>query len=232
MGYKIFVSYKYGDTNVQSLKIGVAYRYGVALGYNTAYEPTKVRDYVTKLQEVLEANHHINKGEADGESLENFKDSTIASKLRDKIFDSSVTIVMISLGMKEWGVLERDQWIPWEISYSLCEYGRNGRTSYTNAMLAVVLPDIYGSYSYCIVENTPTSITIHTDNLFEILRKNMFNQKIPSVHIEKGVVLYSGEHSYIPCVRWSDFVRNPNSYIERVIGIRNNIGDYNIYKVV
>ena len=231
MGYKIFVSYKYGDTNVLSLKICKPYRYGMALGYSAIYEPTKVRDYVTKLQDLLAVYHHVNKGEADGESLANFADSTIASKLRKKIFDSSVTIVMISPGMKDYGKLEKDQWIPWEISYSLCEYGRNGRTSHSNAILAVVLPDRYGSYSYCI-EDTPPSTTIHTDNLFEILIKNMFNKKVPSIRYEDGKKIYLGEASYIPCVRWGDFVKDPNSYIDRVIGIRDNISDYNIYKMV
>ena len=221
MGYKIFISYKYGDTNVFPLCERTI------LGYT----PTKVRDYVTKLQVLLEKNHHINKGEADSESLENFKDSTIASKLRDKIFDSRVTIVMISPGMKEWGVLERDQWIPWEISYSLCEYGRNGRTSHSNAMLAVVLPDRMGNYSYCMQRFADRTV-INTGILFEILRKNMFNQKIPSVHFEKGIGLYSGEYSYIPCVKWTDFIRSSNSCIERVIRIQNNIRDYNICKVV
>ena len=231
MSYKIFVSYKYGDSNVLSLKNNYIQYYNTILAPPSVYEPTKVRDYVTKLQELLEKNHHINKCEADNESLANFKDSTIASKLRSKIFDSSITIVMISPGMKEYGKLERDQWIPWEISYSLCEYGRNGRTSRSNAMLAIVLPDFHGSYSYCIDEQ-PEKTIIHTDNLFEILRKNMFNQKIPFTRYENGICLYSGECSYIPCVKWSDFIRNPNSYVERVIKIRDNINDYNLCKMV
>lgn len=231
MSYKIFVSYKYGDTNVLSLKNNYPYPNNGIWSFAATYEPTKVRDYVTKLQELLEKNHHINKGEADNESLENFKNSTIASKLRDKIFDSSVTIVMISPGMKEYGKLERDQWIPWEIQYSLCEYRRNGRTSHANAILAVVLPDRNGSYSYCIDARPNTNI-IYTDHLFEILRKNMFNQKIPSRHYENGIYLYSGECSYIPCVKWSDFRLNPNRHIERVIKIRDNINDYNICKVI
>lgn len=231
MGYKIFVSYKYGDTNVQPLKTGRQYLY--SFGYNTTiYEPTKVRDYVTKLQELLEVNNHINKGEADGESLAAFKDSTIASKLRDKIFDSSVTIVMISPEMKDNAKRERDQWIPWEISYSLREYGRNGRTSHSNAMLAVVLPDRSGNYSYCM-EDSPTSTTIYTGRLFEILRKNMFNEKIPTIiRYENGIPIYFGESSYIPCIKWNDFTECPNSSIERAIRIQNNISNYNICKEV
>ncbi|MGZ4009907.1 MAG: TIR domain-containing protein [Flavisolibacter sp.] len=113
MGRKVFVSYKYSDNQVMDLDI-----YEQSLWGNFKVQTT-VRHYVNKLSEILENDDHIYKGENDGESLANFSDDHIASKLRDKIFDSTITIVFVSKGMKNPWLPEKDQWMPWEISYSL-----------------------------------------------------------------------------------------------------------------
>src|SRR6218665_371013 len=134
MGRKVFVSYKYGDTQVQDLNIYEQTAWG-------KYKiQTKVRHYVDKLSEILDDGDNIFKGEDDGHSLKDFSDDHIASKLRDKIYDSTVTIVFISKGMKNPFSSEKNQWIPWEVSYSLRESTRNGRTKSCNGIIAVVLP--------------------------------------------------------------------------------------------
>src|SRR5258708_11422705 len=165
MGKKIFISYKFGDTNVAQL------------GNNSV---TTVRDYVDSLQDMFEETPHIYKGEEDGNDLSQFKDETIESKLRDKIYDSSITMVLISPGMKEAGLREDEQWIPWEISYSLRERTRNERTSRSNGLLAVVIPDSNDSYEFFLTYDAACSaIFFNTPFLFKILSANMFNLKIP-----------------------------------------------------
>ncbi|MDY4789748.1 MAG: TIR domain-containing protein [Bacteroidales bacterium] len=136
MGHKIFVSYKYNDDSVQRLP-------------NTPwYAATTVRDYVDILEDYIELTNHQYKGESDGEDLSDYSDDEIWEKLKDRIYDSSVTIVLISPNMKEENRYDKSQWIPWEIYYSLRETTRRDRTSHSNAVLAVVLPDKYGNYDY------------------------------------------------------------------------------------
>ena len=219
MGKKIFVSYKYSDSNVLHLN---------GTGQTTA------RNYVDELTKLLEYEDHIYKGEDDGEDLSSLAEPTIGSKLGDKIFNSSVTIVLISKGMKE-NTPEKDQWIPWEISYSLKEQSRAGGRSKTNAMLAIVLPDENGSYDYYMTSNPAcNSITFHTDKLFQILRDKMFNLKDKESNIRhcNGTKIYEGNPSFIVSVKWSNLGGSLTPHINLATEIRQNIDKYEITKVV
>ena len=227
MGKKIFVSYKYGDSDVASLNES---------SLMEAFYPTTVRHYVDRLQALLEAGTHINKGEADGEDLSNFKDSTIESRLRDKIYDSSVTIVMISPNMKEFWTPETDQWIPWEISYSLRDRMRNGRRSLTNAILAIVLPNKNNSYDYYIEYRQCQGCTCNyhkTNILFQIHSANLFNVKRPVYkNCTRGDSIFLGNHSYIYTVKWDSFIITPNFHINQAELINASIEDFIITKMV
>ena len=226
MGKKIFVSYKYGDDQVENLSY---------------YENSTVRDYVTKFEDVLDSSDNIYKGESDGEDLSVLSDDTIWEKLKDRIYDSSVTVVFISPGMKDNSKSERNQWIPWEVSYSLKEVSRknkNGQavTSRSNAMLAVVLPDSNGSYSYYLESRNCCGngcTTHHTVKLFSIIRKNKFNLKNPNKKVcDTGETIWYGEYSYIKAVKWSEFIKNYSTYIISACERQDNIDDYDICKEV
>lgn len=226
MGHKIFVSYKYADSDVKQLT-------------NSWYHDT-VRTYVDKLEEYIsEVSEHIYKGETDGEDLSGLSDDTIWEKLKDRIYDSTLTIVMISKGMRQTYLPDREQWIPWEISYSLKEVSRknisgNMVTSSSNALLAIILPDTYGSYEYFTFRKTCCSNpcrSYKTNFLFEIMRKNMFNIKRPNKKdCNDGSTVYYGDSSYMTTVKWEDFIKNPESYIDKAYDIQSKIEQYDVCK--
>jgi hypothetical protein len=220
MGRKIFVSYKYADDNVLALP---------------GIPNTTVRNYVDFLQSLFdEYSDHINKGESDGEDLSHLSEDTIWNKLKDRIYKSSTTIVMISPGMREKSRTDRSQWIPWEVSFSLKETTRNDRTSHSNAMLAIVLPDKHGRYDYYFIKLRCGLILHKTYTLFEIIAKNMFNFNNPQKHYcaACGREHYHRPSSYIQAVKWEDFIRNPDYYIELAHERLKHMNDYNIVKEV
>ena len=108
--------------------------------------------------------------------------------------------MLISPNMKEPGKWQSSQWIPWEISYSVRETIRNDRKSHRNAILAVILPDKSGSYSY-----------YDKNNLFPILKDN----------IDVG---------YIYVVTWEDFLKYPQTDMNIAFDYMNKTPAYKITK--
>lgn len=188
MGRKIFISYKYKDNDVQMIT-------GVT-------QPTWPCDYVNYIKDHVLSSDDIYKGENSDEDISQWPEEKIWNHLKDKIYDSTVTIVLISPNMSEPGKWQKSQWIPWEVSYSLRETTRNDRTSHNNAILAVILPDKNGKYSY-----------YDKNNLFPILKSNIDN-------------------GYIFVVTWSDFLLYPNADISYAIDYRKNTPSYKIEKAL
>lgn len=220
MAYNVFVSYKYADTAVRQL-----------LGHN----PTKVRHYVDEIEHLLTADDHIYFGEHDGEDLSDWTDDEIWEELKDRIYPTTCTIVLISPNMKNTNCYDKSQWIPWEISYSLRETTRSDRTSRRNAILAVVLPDKNGFYDYALTENhcygcQSKCTTYHRDGMFTIIKENMFNRKNPvKKECEKPSIIWCGEFSYIPFVKWDYFKKHVSECIERVENIKNDVNNYELH---
>lgn len=226
MGRKIFVSYKYADDSVYNLK---------------CYENSTVRSYIDEFEAKLDSSDHIYKGESEGEDLSALDEETIWNTLKNRIYDSSLTIIFISPNMRNNWQEDKEQWIPWEISYSLKEISRKNKsgntvTSKTNAMIAVVLPDSNNSYSYylekknCCISGCNTH---HTNTLFDIIRKNKFNLKnADKKECNNSSIIWYGEHSYIKAVKWNDFISNIDNHIEDAYNRQNNIIDYEIFKEI
>ena len=185
MGRKIFISYKYIDSDVAPLP-------GVM-------QPTWPSDYVDYTVNYLLPNDSIYKGESQDNDLSSWPDERIWAYLKDKLYDSSLTIVFISPNMREPGRWQKSQWIPQEISYSLRKTTRGNRTSQRNAILAVVLPNSHSAYSY-----------YSCDELFPILRDN----------INSG---------YIKVVSWDKFIKRTDECINQAYVSQSFVEEYEIY---
>lgn len=184
MSRKVFVSYKYMDSSVMKLE-------------PNQYLPSWPSDYVKYLEDNVLINQ-IYKGERQDEDLSYKDDEYIWNHLKDKLYDSSVTVVLISPNMRNQNTLQRNQWIPWEISYSLRKTTRGGRTSQRNSIVAVILPDLNGSYDY-----------FKKMNLFDILANNITN-------------------GYIYLTQWDTFVRYSELCFVLAEQNKNKVSEYNL----
>lgn len=229
MARKVFVSYKYKDEKVAKLQDYYYEEVDGIMKFN--YRLTRARDYVDKLQEKIGAEN-INLGEKDGESLETFTDQQIESSLKKRIRQCSITVVLISKGMKT-NEVEMEQWIPWEVSYSLRIVPTGGYTKQRNAVLGVILPDENGNYDWYYTSNPNcNSVTHHTGQLFKILKDNMFNILNKEFRECNGTKIHiKDESSFIKTVKWDDFM-NGNSYsiyFDKAIEIKDDERSYDIH---
>ena len=85
MARKVFVSYKYRDSNVQELS-------------TTRTPPTWPCDYAAYIADYVLAGN-IYKGEGQDEDLSSYSEYYIWEHLKDKLYDSTVTVVLISPNM-------------------------------------------------------------------------------------------------------------------------------------
>lgn len=184
MAHKTFISYKYSEAcNLRDRIIA-------ALGDDATFY----------------------KGEtSDSPDLTDTSTENIKRNLRDMMYDTSVTIVILSPNIKQ------SKWIDWEIEYCLKDITRKDRTSHTNGIVGVIMK-VNGDYNWlkytsvnidgCTVNN------YNTFKLFDIINNNRFNQypKIfacPNCHCINEL---SG--SYISFVEEDSFLAYPSYYID------------------
>jgi hypothetical protein len=221
---KIFVSYKYKDSDVLALP-----EYTPDEDTNYLYTP---RHYVDKIIEMI-GSEHIYKGEKSDDDASHLADSTIHSNLKDKLFDSSVTIVLLSPNMIDPYEPETEQWIPNEISYSLRVQTRGDKTSGTNGLLLVALPDSNGSYDYAVLHQGCGVRSWQTGSFFSIIRKNMFNRRNKNqtwCNACLGYHHHGQDHSYAHPVKWEDFAADHNAFIDHVVALKDALDDFEVSK--
>lgn len=192
MAHKTFISYKYSEA--QGLR----------------------DDIITALGK--DANYY--KGEtSDSPDLTDTSTENIKKNLRDMMFDTSVTIVIISPNMKE------SKWIDWEIEYCLKKINRKERTSQRNGVVGVIMK-VNGGYDwfkYTTIKPDGCSVSnYYTSKVYDIINNNRHNQnpKVYSCNTCKCIDALNG--SYIAFVEEEEFLSNPQKYIDNAFDKSEN----------
>lgn len=201
MAHKTFISYKYSEA--QELRDEII----KALG-----------DYATYY-----------KGEnSDSPDLTDTSTENIKKNLTDMMYDTSVTIVILSPNIK------KSKWIDWEIEYCLKNITRKDRTSHTNGVVGVIMK-VDGGYDWFINHLTnchgASVINYKNDKLYPIIYKNHFNSNPPQWHCEKCETYDWLNGSYIEYIKEETFLSNPQKYIDNAFEkSENDASGYTIYK--
>lgn len=194
MAHKTFISYKYSEA--QDLRDRII----KAMGDDASY-------YMGET--------------SDSPDLTDTSTENIKKHLCDMMYNTSVTIVIISPHIKE------SKWIDWEIEYSLSRYTRKGRTSHRNGVVGVI-QKVNGSYDWfkfkVIKPDGHQLNDYHNELLYPIIRNNRQNQVPPVYHCEvcKSIDALTG--SYIAFVEEDEFIANYDKYIDNAYDKSENDG--------
>lgn len=152
-------------------------------------------------------------------SLNNAIDSEnpdyVMRKIReDYLSDSTVTIFLIGTHSAEVLGREEQQYIKRELQASLY----NGEGNSRNAILGVVLPEMYsaiykGTYLCSTCRKNHNWVAINDDTVIKEFSRNYYLNS-------HGNCAYSDDDRYCVLVKWDDFRINPNKYIEQAFDKR------------
>lgn len=194
-----------------------------------SYKYSEAQDLRDRIIEALGNDAMFYKGEtSDSPDLSDTSTGNIKRALCNMMYDTSVTIVIISPHMKE------SKWIDWEIEYCLKNITRKDRTSHTNGVVGVIMK-CNGGYDWFKHSNRNFDgcLTSYYDEryLYEIIKNNRFNQnpKQYCCPICKTVNTLTG--SYISFVEEDAFINNPQYYIDNAYDKSENDADgYDLVK--
>ena len=184
MAHKTFISYKFS-------------------------EATDLRD---RIIEAMGEDAIYYQGEnSDSPDLSDETNQKIQGYLKDCMFPTSVTIVIISPHMKE------SNWIDWEISYCLKKITRKDRTSHRNGLVGVIMK-VNNSYDWFKYQHTNTDgcsvYNYHTEKVHDIINDNRYNQDPKIYSCDTCHCVNSLTGSYISFVEEEVFLANIDKYID------------------
>lgn len=177
-----------------------------------SYKYSEAQDLRDKIIKALGDDASYYKGEtSDSPDLTDTTTDNIKKKLTDMMYDTSVTIVVLSPNMK------KSKWINWEIEYCLKNISRKNRTSHTNGVVGVIMK-VDGDYSWFINNgfncHGTSTVSYNMNKIFDIISDNHFNSNPEVWHCDNCKTYDSMNGSYISFVDEDSFLSNPQHYIE------------------
>lgn len=193
-----------------------------------SYKYSEARELRDKIIDSLGQDASYYKGEtADSPDLTDRKTETIKQHLKDMLFDTTVTIVIVSPNMRQ------SNWIDWEIEYSLCNYNRSGKCSSTNGVIGVLMK-VNGRYDWIRSQTSHpdgcTSIGYSSSLLPDIMQGNRYNQVPKEYTCSQCKTIDRLTGSYISLVDEDEFLASPKRFVENAYEKSQNLWNYDICK--
>ena len=164
---------------------------------------------------------------SDSPNLTDTTTENIKRNLSDMIYDTSVTIVVVSPNIKS------SNWIDWEIEYSLKEISRSNRTSKTNGIVGVIQKVNYG-YNWLVTnitnEDGCKSRSIDESKLYPVIINNRYNHNPKIYTCPNCKTVNQLDGSYISLIDEDDFLSDPNKYIENAFDKSLKVDEFELKK--
>ena len=164
---------------------------------------------------------------SDSPDLTDASTDLIRKKLTDMMYDTSVTIVIVSPNFV------KSKWIDWEIEYCLKEISRKSRTSKTNGVVGVVQKH-NGSYDWLVTKSSkPDGCTVRDfDNskLYQIITANRYKRAGQAYACNVCKTHRQLDGSYISLIDQETFLANPEKYIENAYEKSEQADDFDLTK--
>ena len=152
--------------------------------------------------------------------MTDFTTATIKNHLKDMIYNTSVTILIISPHMKE------SNWISWELEYALKNQKRGDIYSHSNGIVGVIANQWDNGAWFKQNEYRIGNRLIQHSCLPDIVVKNRMNKK------NRFSINYDSvnSESYISMVSENTFLSDPQYYIESAYEKSQRLDEFYIIK--
>lgn len=193
-----------------------------------SYKHSEAQDLRDRILKALGDDAIYYQGEtSESPDISDTSTENIKKALKDMMFNTSVSIVIISPNMS------KSKWIDWEIEYCLSEYTRKDRTSKTNGVVGVIMK-VNGSTDWLKIHSFNchggSVIQFKSDLLYPIINKNRYNSNPKLRHCGECNTYDFMNGSYITLVDEDVFLSNPQRYIENAYNKSEDVSKYILTK--